>query len=115
MNKYIGKLFLGALTVASLTACSSDFLDTTPTQSTATATVFSTTENVKLAVNGLAYLMKSQHAAFTQGCCGENRIRSVYSEYPSQEFRYNQIAPGWEIIMDGKYYTAKTTSYAKYP
>lgn len=115
MNKYIGKLFLGALTVASLTACSSDFLDTTPTQSTATATVFSTTENVKLAVNGLAYLMKSQHAAFTQGYCGENAIRSIFSEYLSQEFRYNQFATGWEIIMDGKYYTAKTTKYAKYP
>lgn len=113
--RYTGKLFLGALLVASLTACSSDFLDTTPTQSTATATVFSTTENVRLAVNGLAYLMKTQHAYYGQGYCGENRIRSIYGEYPSQEFRYNQFAPGWEIIMDGKYYTGKTTNYTKYP
>ena len=115
MNKYIGKLFLGAASVMSLTACSSDFLETTPTQSTATATVFSTTDNVKLAVNGLAYLMKSQHGAYSQGYCGENRIRSVYGEYPSQEFRYNRYAPGWEAIMDGKYYTRKTTTYTKYP
>lgn len=115
MNKYISKLFVGAVAAASLTACSSDFLDTTPTQSTATATVFATTDNVKLAVNGLAYLMKSQHAAYSQGYCGENRIRSVYGEYPSQEFRYNMFAPGWEDVMDGKYYTAKTTKIAKYP
>lgn len=115
MNKYIGKLFVGAFAATALTACSSDFLETAPTQSTATATVFATTDNVKLAVNGLAYLMKSQHGAFSQGYCGENRIRSIYGEYPSQEFRYNVYAPGWEIIMDGKYYTGKTTNYTKYP
>lgn len=97
MNNYISKLFVGVCAVASLSACSGDFLDRTPTASTATATVFSTTDNVKLAVNGLAYLMKSQHQAYSQGCCGENRIRAVYNEYPSQEFRYNQFAPGWSV------------------
>lgn len=115
MNKYISKLFIGACAVASLSACSSDFLDRTPTASTATATVFASTDNVKLAVNGLAYLMKSQHQAYTQGCAGENRIRSIYSEYPSQELRYNQFAPGWAVVMNQLYYTRTSTSYCKYP
>ena len=97
------------------TSCSDDFLNTTPTSSTATATVFASTDNVKMAVNGLAYLMKSQHAAFGQGYCGENRIRSVYQEYNSQEFRYNQFAPGWAVIMNGTYYNQKNSNYCKYP
>ncbi len=106
---------MGVCTAIALSACSSDFLETTPTSSTATPTVFATTSNVKMAVNGLAYLMKSQHAAFSQGYCGENRIRSVFYEYASQEFRYNAIASGWASIMNGDYYTRTTTNYTKYP
>lgn len=113
--KYISKLFVGVCAVASLTACSSDFLDRNPTASASTATVFESTDNVKLAVNGLAYLMKSQHSAFSQGYCGENRIRSIYNEYPSQEFRYNRFASGWSTIMNCEYYTRTSTVYAKYP
>lgn len=116
MNKNIIKLFAGALMVsATFASCSDDFLETTPTSSTATATVFASTDNVKMAVNGLAYLMKSQHAAFSQGYCGENRIRSIYYEYPSQEFRYNRFASGWAVIMNGLYYDQKSTNYCKYP
>lgn len=102
MNKNIIKLFAGALVLsATFASCSDDFLETTPTSSAATATVFESTDNVKMAVNGLAYLMKSQHEAYSQGYCGENRIRSIYYEYPSQEFRYNVFASGWAVIMNG--------------
>ena len=55
---------------------------------------FSSTENVKMAINGMAYLMCVQHSAWSQGYCGENRIKSIYMEYPSQEFRYNHHADG---------------------
>lgn len=115
MNKYICKFFVGVCATIAISACSSDFLETTPTSSIATSTVFKTTQNVKMAVNGLALLMKSQHSAFSQGYCGENRIRSVYYEYTSQEFRYNSFASGWAQIMNGEYYTQKTTTYTKYP
>lgn len=115
MNKYINNFIAGALSVLSLSACSDDFLETTPTESIATATVFASTENVKMAVNGIAYLMCVQHSAWSQGYCGENRIKSIYNEYPSQEFRYNQYAPGWAAIMNGTYYTNKSTVYCNYP
>lgn len=36
------------------TSCSSDYLDLKPNSSTSTETIFETTENVKLAVNGLS-------------------------------------------------------------
>lgn len=115
MNKYTRKLFAGTLALLSLSACSSDFLETSPTDSTATGTVFSSTENVKQAINGMAYLMCVQHNAWSQGYCGENRIKSIYNEYPSQEFRYNQFAPGWATIMNGMYYSQKSASYCNYP
>lgn len=115
MNKYINKFLISACTVLSLSACADSFLETTPTASIATATAFATTDNVKMAVNGLAYLMTTQHGAYSQGYCGENRIRSIYNEYPSQEFRYNQYAPGWDVIMNGEYYTQKSTVYSNYP
>lgn len=113
--KLMNKFLCGAVAVVSLTACSDSFLETTPTQSTSTASVFETVDNVKMAVNGLAYLMNTQYGAFSQGYCGENRIKSIYNEYPSQEFRYNGYANGWAPIMNGQYYSRSTTVYTKYP
>ena len=55
MKKYI---FL--LAAAIFTGCSSDYLDTTPTSSTSPNTLYSTTDNAKVAINGLAKLMRSE-------------------------------------------------------
>lgn len=113
--KYLNKLFIGALCVlAATTACKKEFLVTAPTTSVSTATTFSTTENVKQAVNGIAYVMCNQHSAYSQGYCGENRIISYYNEWPSQEFRINQYASGWTRVMTGKYHINKTSPYATY-
>lgn len=113
--KYISKLFVGALASLSLVACSDDFLETAPTESVGTATVFETVDNVKMTINGLAYLMCTQHSAWSQGYCGENRIKSIYNEYPSQEFRYNSYASGWAVLMNHTYYNRKATAYCNYP
>ena len=115
--KYISNLVLGLLTVAATTiSCEHHFLDTAPTSATSTATAYSTTETVKMVVNSLAEMMCTQHNdAYSQGCCGENRIRSIYEEYPSQEFRYNFFAPGWDTWMNGTEYTVNNNSYGTYP
>jgi hypothetical protein len=115
MNKYISNILAGSMAVMSLAACSSDFLETAPTSSIATTTVFSTTENIKMAINGIASQMYTQYSAWSQGYCGENRIKSIYNEYPSQEFRYNVFAPGWDVIYNGEYYTQKSKTYCNYP
>lgn len=115
MNTYLHKIIAGTITLLTLIACSDDFLETTPTNATSTETVFSSTENVKMAINGMAYLMCTQHSAWGQGYCGENRIKSIYNEYPSQEFRYNQFAAGWAVLMNGTYYTQASTVYCNYP
>lgn len=113
--KHINKIFLGALASLTMFACSDDFLETSPTSSVATGVTFSTTENVKLAVNGLAYLLTTQHSAYSQGCCGENYVRSIYQEYPSQEYRYNRMSAGWADVMNGgSYFSVSTSRYSRY-
>jgi hypothetical protein len=68
-----------------------------------------------MAINGIAELMYSQYGPWSQGYCGENRIKSIYNEYPSQEFRYNKYAQGWNVIMNGEYYDQSTKVYCNYP
>ena len=108
-------LMAGVVATLGLSSCSDDYLDVTPTASLSPTTVYSSTDNVASAINGLAYMMCKQQEAYSQGYCGENRIISIYNEYPSQEFRYNYYASGWSPIMNGKYYTRKSTSYCSYP
>lgn len=109
------KILAGAVLALSLGACQKEFLETVPTASVGTSTVFSSTEMVKMAVNGIAYNMTTQQGAYSQGCCGENRIISIYNEYPSQEFIYNGMSAGWAPIMNQEYYTRYNTSYCSYP
>ncbi|MBP1615851.1 MAG: hypothetical protein H6Q13_3299 [Bacteroidetes bacterium] len=117
MKRYIDKLFLGSLILAAamITSCSGDYLDTTPTSSIGSNTTFATTENAAMVVNGIAQIMCTQQYSFSQGYCGENRIKSIYGEYPSKEFIYNQYAAGWADIMNGNYYTQVSTNYCAYP
>ena len=111
----MNKIAAGTVAVLVLGACANDFLETNPTAAVSTATVFSNTEMVKMAVNGIAYNMTTQQGPYSQGYCGENRIISVYNEYPSQEFLYNQYAAGWAPIMNQQYYTRYNTAYCSYP
>lgn len=117
MKKYINRLLkLGAISgILALSSCSGDFLDTTPTSSVGASTTFATTKNASMAINGIAQVMCNQQYSFSQGCSGENRIKSIYGEYLSYEFIYNQMAPGWAPIMNGTYYALASSSYATYP
>ena len=80
MKKYIA-MIAAAL---SLSACSSDYLETSPEDSVATPTIFSTTDNVKLAVNGLAKMMTDFYIG--QGFNGEGTIKTWYNNYMGQDF-----------------------------
>lgn len=109
------KILAGAILALSLGACQKEFLETAPTASVGTSSVFASTDLVKMAVNGIAYNMTTQQAAYSQGYCGENRIISIYNEYPSQEFIYNGMSAGWAPIMNQEYYSRYTTAYCSYP
>lgn len=117
MKRYINKLLVGSMIVASamVSSCAGDYLDTTPTASVGSSTTFATTENAAMAINGIAQIMTTQQYGFSQGYCGENRIKSIYGEYPGKDFIYNGIASGWANRMNGEYYTQVSTFYCIYP
>lgn len=118
MRKYINKLLIGAIAISAsvyTSSCAGDYLDTAPTADIPTEAVFATTKNAAMAVNGIAQIMTSQQYSFSQGYAGENRIKSIYGEYPGKDFVYNQFATGWADIMNGTYYTRSETVYSSYP
>jgi len=115
--KYINKTIIGLMIVGGqvMTSCGSDYLDTLPTESVSTETALSTAENAYKALNGIAKTMSTQQYAWSQGCAGENRIFSIYENYPSQDYLYNAFASGWAPIMNLKYSSRNNTSYDAYP
>lgn len=98
--------------VVLLGACSKDYLSTTPTSSTATPTIFETTQNAALAINGLNKLMTRQFLG-SQGFNGEGTIKMYYGNYPGNHFFVN--LPGWSSIINGIYTENTSSIYLYYP
>lgn len=117
MKKYINKIFVGGLSIATLTmtSCASDYLDTVPTESVSTETAVGDAENAYKALNGIARTMSTQQYAYSQGCAGENRIIALYENYASQDYFYNYYASGWAPIMNLQYSLRNNTTYDAYP
>ena len=93
-------------------ACSSDYLETSPTSETSTATIFETTDNAKLAINGLAKMMTMQYLS-SQGFNGEGTIKMYYGNYPGNNFFVN--LSGWSVIINGTYHESTSSIYLYYP
>lgn len=106
---------LVASTALAMTSCGSDYLETSPSESVSTGQAVGSTTNAYKALNGIAKTMSTQQYAWTQGCAGEDRIISIYENYPSQDYIYNYYAAGWGPIMNIQYNTRNNTAYAAYP
>lgn len=102
-------LFVGLLFWSS---CSEDYLDTKPTSDTATSTIFETTENAALAINGINKLMTIQYLE-SQGFNGEGTIKMYYGNYPGNHFYVN--LPGWAAIINADYHENISSIYLYYP
>lgn len=100
----VGVLLLGA--------CAKDYLDTTPTSSTATPTIFETTQNAALAINGINKLMTRQFLG-SQGFNGEGTIKMYYGNYPGNHFFVN--LSGWAPIINNLYTENTSSIYLYYP
>ena len=72
--KTIYKITTLALCMTAFLSCSDDYLNTSPTSSTGTSTIFETTDNIALAINGLYKIMTEQYGGFGQGYNGEGTI-----------------------------------------
>ena len=101
-------------TVALVTfSCSKDYLDTAPEASTSPSTIFESTENAQLAINGIAKMMTTQYLS-TQGMNGEGTIQSWYGNFTGNDFqKCNQTsyAPLW----NSTYQERNTSIYNYYP
>ena len=70
----------GVAMLTSVTACSSDYLDTAPQNKPGSETIFATTENAAMAVNGICLAMIQQYgvgtteSSGTQGMNGEGKL-----------------------------------------
>ena len=94
-----------------LASCSKDYMNTTPTSSTATPTIFESTENAALAINGICKLMTRQYLG-SQGFNGEGTIKMYTGEYPGDNCFVN--LPGWSSVINGTMHDNKNTIYNYY-
>ena len=110
MKKY---LYILSIAAVGLTSCASDYLDTKPEAQMDKASVMSTTEKAKLAVNGLCKAMNSQYMS-TQGLNGEGTILNWYGTFTGNDAqKCNQT--GWAGIWNSTYHLRPTVTYTVYP
>ena len=96
----------------STNSCSSDWLDTKPTGSTASTTIFESIENATLAINGLNRLMM-QNKLGNQGYNGEGTIKMYFGNYTGNNMSIN--LPGWTNTINGDHMDNRTQLADNYP
>ena len=96
-----------------LFSCSSDYLDTTPTASVSPSVIFETTDNAKLAINGICKMMTTQYLE-SQGFNGEGTIKTYYGNYPGNDYQRCKLT-GWAPLMNSTYHERSTSIYCYYP
>lgn len=107
--KVITILLIGSLFIS---ACSKDYLATSPTDSKQTPSIFETTKGAALAINGINKLMTTQLLS-TQGFNGEGTIKMFYGNYPGNHFFTNM--PGWDLVINGQLRENISSIYLYYP
>jgi hypothetical protein len=78
-----------------------------------TATVLSTTENAKMALNGLCKAMTTQYM-WTQGFNGEGTILSWYGTFTGNDAQKSNNT-GWSSVWNSNLHLRATVNYAVYP
>ncbi len=104
---------LSACALLLTTSCGEDYLTLSPNSSTSTETIFESTDNVKLAVNGLSKIMTTQYLS-SQGFNGEGTIRTWYGNYPGNDYQKSNLT-GWSSIVNGERLQTSSSAYCYYP
>ena len=103
-------LILAALSLAA--ACSKAYLETAPESAESPATIFATTDNCNLAINGMCKMMTTQYWS-QQGLNGEGTIKTWYGNFGNDLQRCNQT--GWAALWNHTYNEQVNSSYLCYP
>ena len=109
------KLSIIALSIAALVSfgCAQDYLDTAPSSSTGPTTIFETTENAAMAVNGLNKVMNAQYGSYGQGYNGEGTIRLYVGDYLGDKLMKCN-STGFMNSANGNLYTSVTATLSGY-
>lgn len=112
MKTIFKSLFVIGAAVCVLAACSKDYLETAPESSVSPTTIFESTENAALAVNGLSKMMTSQYLS-TQGMNGEGTIKVWYGNCMGNDFQRCYLT-GWHSLWNWTSFTERNTSSYNY-
>ena len=110
--KNIIRISLCAALLALAASCDKDYMNTMPESSVAPATIFSTTQNVELAINGLCKMMTTQYLS-TQGLNGEGTIKTWFGNFGNDLQRSNQT--GWASFWNHTLHENVNSTYTHYP
>jgi hypothetical protein len=114
--KDMKKIFLSSLMLAVFllagTSCSKEYLETRPESSASPATIFETTDNAVLAINGICKLMTTQYWS-VQGLNGEGSIKTWWGNFGNDLQRCNHT--GWATVWNHQYNDSANGRYASYP
>lgn len=111
MKRYI--YFMVSLLVVSLTACKDDYLETSPESAESTSTILASTDNAKLAINGICKAMSTQYLE-KQGMNGEGTIIAWYGDYPGNDTQKCALT-GWSSIINSNFHLNTSSIYLYYP
>ncbi|MDR2804385.1 MAG: RagB/SusD family nutrient uptake outer membrane protein [Dysgonamonadaceae bacterium] len=108
---------ISILLLVNVSGCSSDYLDTAPTKDTSIATVFETTENAAMAVNGLAKIMVRNTEYPQQYGGGEGSIKLAYGIYPGNTVTASGTSNyGIGVnVASGSYHENSASDYTSFP
>ena len=110
--KNIIRFSLCAAILAFAVACDKEYMETTPESSTSPATIFETTHNCELAINGMCKMMTTQYLS-TQGLNGEGTIKTWYGNFGNDLQRCNQT--GWASLWNHTMNESVNSTYLIYP
>ena len=110
--KHIIRLSIIAAAVCLAAACDKEYMETAPESSTSPATIFATTENCKLAINGMCKMMTTQYLS-TQGLNGEGAIKTWYGNFGNDLQRCNHT--GWANMWNHNYNENINSTYLHFP
>ena len=103
-------LVIAALSLAS--ACAKDYMETAPESAESPTTIFATTKNINLAINGMCKMMTTQYWS-TQGLNGEGVIKTWFGNFGNDLQRCNQT--GWASIWNHTFHENVSSTYVTYP
>ena len=110
--KKIFKLLAVTAISLSIVSCGKDYLQTSPTSSTGSATIFESADNIALAVNGMYRVMVQQYGYFGQGYNGEGTIKFYIGDFGGNNF--NLSGSGNVALMSQNYHDNDNSTFILY-